>query len=61
MPERNLILATATRMALELHLDDAFDRLVSVSFKRTADADTHVLMKRARTWFGLLVLEKSCR
>lgn len=58
MAERNLILAVATRMALELQLDDAFDRLVNISVTRPGSPESHVLMKRARTWFGLLVLEK---
>lgn len=58
MPERNLMLAIATKIALELQLDDAFDRLVGLSFKNADSADSFHLMKRARTWFGLLVLEK---
>lgn len=58
LPERSLILAIATRMALELHLDDAFDHLVSLSFRGADVPESFVLMKRARTWFGLLVLEK---
>ena len=58
MPERDLILAIATRMALELHLDDAFDRLVSTLLRSPEGSDTFVLMRRARTWCGLLVLEK---
>lgn len=58
LPERDLILAVATRMALELQLDDAFDRLVNALLRNPDAADTHTLMKRARTWFGLLVLEK---
>ncbi|KAK5089218.1 hypothetical protein LTR05_003444 [Lithohypha guttulata] len=58
LPERSLILAIATRMSLELHLDDAFDHLVSLSFRGADIPESFVLMKRARTWFGLLVLEK---
>lgn len=57
MPERDIILAIATRMALELHLDDAFDKLVNALLRPDA-ADVSMLMKRTRTWFGLLVLEK---
>lgn len=58
MPERDLILAIATRMALELHLDDAFDRLVNALLRDPDALDIPMLMKRTRTWFGLLVLEK---
>lgn len=58
MPERNLMLAIATKIALELHLDDALDRLVGLSLKHADSPECYHLMKRARTWFGLLVLEK---
>lgn len=58
MPERNLMLAIATKLALELRLDDAFDRLIGLSFKHADSPEAFILMKRARTWFGLVVLEK---
>ncbi|KAK5953153.1 hypothetical protein OHC33_005721 [Knufia fluminis] len=58
MPERSLILAIATRMAVELQLDDAFDRLVNLSISRPDTPETHILMKSARTWFLLLNLEQ---
>ncbi|KAJ9662047.1 hypothetical protein H2198_001589 [Neophaeococcomyces mojaviensis] len=58
MPERTLILATATRMAVELGLASDFDHLVNLSFGRTHAPESYALMKRARTWFGLIILEQ---
>lgn len=65
--ERSLLLAFATRMALDLHLPDAYEdlrrRLVSREStrgsrdSRTDEADA-VLMRRARAWFQLMVLEQ---
>jgi len=57
-PERSLILAVATRMAVELQLDYAFDRLVHLSLNRVGATESHALMKCARTWFLLLNLEQ---
>jgi uncharacterized Zn finger protein (UPF0148 family) len=67
--ERSLLLAFATRMALDLGLPDAYEelrrRLVSrVSAHDTGDTQVNfidhdsVLMRRARVWFQLMVLEQ---
>jgi len=45
-------------MAVELGLAADFDRLVNLSFGRTNQPESYVLMKRARTWFGLIILEQ---
>lgn len=58
MPERSLILAFATRIAIDLHLADAFDQLVNLTLTQADHPTTFIVMKRVRTWFGLLVLEK---
>lgn len=56
MSERSLILAIATRMAVELQLDDTFDRLLHLSLSKPSTAESRSLMKSARTWFLLLNL-----
>ncbi|PYH82143.1 C6 zinc finger domain protein [Aspergillus uvarum CBS 121591] len=66
--ERSLILSFATRMALDLGLDEAFEELIQLlTLKRTNDtsriscdsmeAQVRCLMRKSRTWFGLLVLD----
>lgn len=58
MPERSLILAVATRIAIDIRLTDAFDQLVGLAMTGTDDLSHRLIMKRVRTWFALLVLEK---
>ncbi|GFF29506.1 uncharacterized transporter C417.10 [Aspergillus udagawae] len=64
--ERSLILSFATRMALDLDLDEAFEELTQrMSMKEVEDLhgtsgsteEERDLMRKSRTWFGLLVLE----
>ena len=65
--DRLLILSFATRMALDLGLHEAFEELTErLAMKNdensygVADHDfekERVLMRKSRTWFGLLVLE----
>ncbi|KAL4910494.1 hypothetical protein BDW74DRAFT_171959 [Aspergillus multicolor] len=64
--ERSLILSFATRMALDLSLDEAFEELTHrLTMKDVEGApdiaalaeEENVLMRKSRTWFGLLVLE----
>ncbi|PYI04881.1 C6 zinc finger domain protein [Aspergillus sclerotiicarbonarius CBS 121057] len=65
--ERSLILSFATRMALDLDLDEAFEELIQrLTMKETdgvpgisaaVDDEEHALMRKSRTWFGLLVLD----
>ncbi|KAF5856971.1 hypothetical protein ETB97_006477 [Aspergillus alliaceus] len=64
--ERSLLLSFATRMALDLSLDEAFEELIlRLTMKavegvpdihRTNDEERS-LMQKSRTWFGLLVLD----
>lgn len=61
--ERSLILSFATRMALDRHLDGAFDRLTQQMLMngayeiRPEDEDNRLLVRESRIWLGLLVLE----
>jgi hypothetical protein len=66
--ERSLILAFATRMAVDIGLPDAYEELT----KRLVDGgaagvlgDFHLteaqLMRRARAWFQLMILEQILR
>ncbi|KAJ5157401.1 uncharacterized protein N7482_008501, partial [Penicillium canariense] len=65
--ERLLILSFATRMALDLGLHEAFEELTErLATKNDGDVygvpdpdfeRERVLMRKSRTWFGLLVLE----
>lgn len=65
--ERLLILSFATRMAMDLRLHEAFEelteRLAVKNDEDTFEISGHDfereqdLMRRSRTWFGLLVLE----
>ncbi|EXJ68533.1 uncharacterized protein A1O5_08326 [Cladophialophora psammophila CBS 110553] len=69
--ERSLLLAFATRMALDLGLPDAYEDLTrkivsrgSLSQNRDSqkyDEADAVLMRRARAWFQLMVLEQILR
>jgi hypothetical protein len=61
-----LILSFATRMALDLGLDEAFEELTQHLTMKDFDGgsgvsslvdDENALMRKSRTWFGLLVLE----
>ncbi|KAJ5679073.1 transcriptional regulator family: Fungal Specific TF [Penicillium macrosclerotiorum] len=65
--ERLLILSFATRMALDLGLHEAFEELTE-RLATNNDEDSYgvpdhdlekerILMRKSRTWFGLLVLE----
>jgi len=63
--ERSLLLSFATRMALDLNMDEAFEKLI----QRLAMRETGVchdlkeersLIRESRTWFGLLILEHMC-
>lgn len=66
--ERSLLLAFATKMALDLGLPDAYEdlrrKLVSRGSSsqkpnsRTYDEAEAVLMRRARAWFQLMILEQ---
>ncbi|KNG88892.1 C6 zinc finger domain protein [Aspergillus nomiae NRRL 13137] len=65
--ERSLLLSFATRMALDLSLDEAFEDLIQrltmkevegiSEFHMTTDEEERSLMRKSRTWFGLLVLD----
>ncbi|KAE8419811.1 hypothetical protein BDV36DRAFT_282021 [Aspergillus pseudocaelatus] len=65
--ERSLLLSFATRMALDLSLDEAFEELIQrLTMKGIEDiSESHMatdeedrsLMRKSRTWFGLLVLD----
>ncbi|PNY27836.1 Uncharacterized protein TCAP_02238 [Tolypocladium capitatum] len=60
--ERSLLVAVATRMALDLGLSDAYDELMSRSLTKgwqLADApmpDEATLMRKTRTWLYILVM-----
>ncbi|KAM0512390.1 hypothetical protein ACHAPE_008957 [Trichoderma viride] len=62
--ERSLLVAAATRMALDLNFPDSYDAMINRSVVPTAhgknltsvDEDTLILMRRARTWLHLFVL-----
>ncbi|KAF4550590.1 Hypothetical protein D9617_16g013780 [Elsinoe fawcettii] len=58
MPENNIVIAVAMRMALELQLADSFDKLLDPSVRQSGSPEAHQLMKHARTWFALVVLAK---
>ncbi|KAL2395121.1 hypothetical protein ABEF93_000382 [Exophiala dermatitidis] len=65
--ERSLLLAFATRMALDLGLPEAYEELTKRLVTRgqsnqQADAtEDAVLMRRTRAWFQLIVLEQILR
>lgn len=68
--ERSLLLSFATRMALDLGLDEAFEeltqRLTMKELEGTSNVSVNreeerVLMRKSRVWFGLLVLEHMYR
>ncbi|OAL19638.1 hypothetical protein AYO20_11613 [Fonsecaea nubica] len=69
--ERSLLLAFATRMALDLGLPDAYEDLTRKIVSRSPlskgpgsqkyDEADAVLMRRARAWFQLMVLEQILR
>ena len=64
-PERSLLLSFATRVALDLELPDAFEHLTRHLLEYSTDTpeadhgneEVVSLMRRCRTWFGLLVME----
>ena len=64
-PERSLLLSFATRVALDQALPDAFEQLtrrllafdVSTPEAQLTSDELASLMRRSRTWFGLLVME----
>ncbi len=69
--ERNLFTSLATRMALDLHLPNAYEELLGkmsgtesgynyfehVETFSEVDAEEAMLFRKARTWFGLFILE----
>ncbi|PLB46869.1 C6 zinc finger domain protein [Aspergillus steynii IBT 23096] len=64
--ERSLLLSFATRMALDLGIDAAFEELTHrLTMKEVEEIsnisglreEERILMVKSRTWFGLLVLE----
>ncbi|KAH8422801.1 fungal specific transcription factor domain-containing protein [Aspergillus melleus] len=64
--ERALLLSFATRMALDLGLNEAFEDLThKLTMKEVEESpdvpglreEERILMGKSRTWFGLLVLE----
>jgi hypothetical protein len=65
--ERSLLLSFATRMALDLGLDEAFEELIQCltmkeiegipDVTRATDEEERSLMRKSRTWFGLLILD----
>ncbi|KAL7941854.1 hypothetical protein V8C42DRAFT_333907 [Trichoderma barbatum] len=61
--ERSLLVAAATRMALDLNFPDSYDEMINRSAVPTTrrpstgvDEDTLILMRRVRTWLHLFVL-----
>ncbi|PTB69234.1 hypothetical protein BBK36DRAFT_1110437 [Trichoderma citrinoviride] len=62
--ERSLLVAAATRMAIDLNFASSYDEMVNRSVAPTArvvppanvDPDTIILMRRVRTWLHLFVL-----
>jgi hypothetical protein len=65
VPERSLLLAFATRMALDLRLPTAFEKLTRSLVRQrsgASDSDTlqsqTVLMRHSRAWFQLVILEQ---
>lgn len=62
--ERSLLLAFATRMALDLGLPDAYEELTKRIVGRetpgqyTFEEEDAMLMRRTRAWFQLIVLEQ---
>ncbi|OJJ47532.1 hypothetical protein ASPZODRAFT_63086 [Penicilliopsis zonata CBS 506.65] len=62
--ERSLILSFATRMALDLRLEEAYEELTQRLALREEGGFFDVeqlLMRKSRTWFGLVVLEHILR
>lgn len=68
--ERSLLLSFATRIALDLNMDEAFGKLTRLLvMKGRLETHNHyhegldeeererVLLREARTWFGLMVLD----
>ncbi|KAJ3493725.1 hypothetical protein NLG97_g4556 [Lecanicillium saksenae] len=53
--ERSLLVATATRMAIDFGLPDAYDELVDL-ITTTNRPETAIHMRKARTWLHVLVL-----
>ncbi|KAL7933889.1 hypothetical protein V8C35DRAFT_302679 [Trichoderma chlorosporum] len=61
--ERSLLVAAATRMALDLNFPDSYDEMINRSAvpatrrpSASIDEDTTILMRRVRTWLHLFVL-----
>lgn len=66
--ERSLILAFATRMAVDIGLPDAYEELTkrlvntdTADISGDSSLDNAALMRRARAWFQLMVLEQILR
>lgn len=67
--ERSLILSFATRLAIDRHLDESFNKLTQhmlmTEVQNTNEThetgseneESRLLVRECRTWFGLLVLE----
>lgn len=54
--ERSLLVANATRLAIDADLPDAYDEMVARVVAKDQSSDTAALMRKARTWLHLLVL-----
>lgn len=54
--ERSMLVANATRMAVEIGLPDAYDELSTRLVSKDRLQDTANLMRHTRTWLHLLVL-----
>ena len=69
--ERNLFTSLAARMALDLHLQNAYEELLGrmsgtesgcdyyerVEMFSEVNAEEAMLFRKARTWFGLFILD----
>ncbi|EGX93551.1 C6 zinc finger domain protein [Cordyceps militaris CM01] len=54
--ERSLLTATATRLAIEAGLPQAYDEVMARQVGQAEDLDTSMLIRQARTWLHVLVL-----
>ncbi|KAF2222381.1 hypothetical protein BDZ85DRAFT_127302 [Elsinoe ampelina] len=55
-PKNKIVTAVALNMALDLNLASSFDSLLQTSLRQSSSNEAVQLMKRARTWFALVVL-----
>lgn len=54
--ERSLLVASATRLAIDMGLPNAYDELIAGIVSNTEASDLAILMRQARTWLHALVL-----